>query len=76
MKATWKQAIENGQFATWLGLTVEAVGKYLPPYSLATDKGHMSRQRIGIRSTTKRTEDIFAQTRQDRKDKNSQRVAE
>ena len=35
----------------------------------------MSRQRKGIRSTTKRTEDIIAQTRQDRKDKNSQRAA-
>ena len=76
VKATWKQVIENGQFATWPGLTVEAVEKYLPPYSPATDKGHMSRQRKGIRLTTKRIEDIFTQTRQDRKNKNSQRVAE
>ena len=36
----------------------------------------MSQQRKGIRSTTKRTKCIFAQVRQERKDKNSQRAAE
>ena len=60
-----------GQFATWPGLTVEEVEKYLPCHTPATDKGHMSQQRKGVRSTTKRTEDIFAQIRQERKDKSS-----
>ena len=51
VKATWKKAIENGQFTTWPGLTPEAVEKYLPRHSPATDKGHMSRQRQGVRPT-------------------------
>ena len=69
MKATWEKAIKNEQFATWPGLTVEAVEKYLPRHAPAIDKGHMSRQRKGIRWTTKRTEDIFVQVRQEREDK-------
>ena len=44
-KATWKKAIQNGHFTTWPGLTPEAVEKYLPRHSPATDKGHMSRQK-------------------------------
>ena len=51
VKATWKKAIENGHFTTWPGLTPEAVEKYLPRHSPATDKGHMSRQKQGIRPT-------------------------
>ena len=51
VKATWKKAIENGHFTTWPGLTTEAVEKYLPRHSPATDKGHMSRQKQGIRPT-------------------------
>ena len=53
MKATWKKAIENGHFTTWPGLTPAAVEKYLPRHSPATDKGHMSRQPQGVRSTSK-----------------------
>ena len=53
VKATWKKAIENGHFTTWPGLTPEAVEKYLPRHSPATDKGHMARQKQGIRPTTK-----------------------
>ena len=49
VKATWKKAIANGHFTTWPGLTVEAVEKYLPRHSPATDKGHMSRQKQGVR---------------------------
>ena len=56
VKATWKKAIENGHFTTWPGLTVEAVEKYLPRHSPATDKGHMSRQPQGVRSTSKAKE--------------------
>merc|ERR1712177_90208 len=51
VKATWKKAIENGYFTTWPGLTPEAVEKYLPRHSPATDKGHMARQKQGIRPT-------------------------
>ena len=54
VKKTWMKAIENGQFATWPGLTKEAVQKYLAESSPATDGGHMSRQRKNIRSTKKR----------------------
>ena len=46
-------AIESRQFATWPGLTEEAVQKYLAESSPATDGGHMSRQRKNIRSTKK-----------------------
>ena len=49
VKATWKKAIENGHFTTWPGLTPEAVEKYLPRHSPATDKGHMARQKQGVR---------------------------
>ena len=51
-KATLIKAIKNNQFASWPGLTADAVKKYLPDSSLATDKGHMKRQKKGIRSTT------------------------
>ena len=51
-KATLIKAIENNQFASWPGLTADAVKKYLPDSSPATDKGHMKRQKKGIRTTT------------------------
>ena len=47
---TWIKAIDNGQFATWPGLTSKAVRKYMTP-SPATDKGHMKRMRQNVRST-------------------------
>ena len=50
-KATLLKALYNNQFATWPGLTVKAVQKYLPESSPATDKGHMKRQKQGIRIT-------------------------
>ena len=53
VKQTFLKAIKNGQFATWPGLTEEAVKKYLPESSPATDKGHMKRQQKNIRSTKK-----------------------
>jgi hypothetical protein len=37
--STWIQAIQHGNFATWPGLTADAVRKHLPK-SLATVKGH------------------------------------
>ena len=50
-KLTLLKAIRNNQLTTWPGLTTEAVEKYLPNHAPATDKGHMRRQRKGIRST-------------------------
>ena len=52
-KKTLVKAIENNQLTTWPGLSSYAVRKHLPDSSPATDKGHMKRQRKGIRSTTK-----------------------
>jgi hypothetical protein len=50
-KRTLLKAIANNQFATWPGMTAKAVQQYLPESSPATDKGHMKRQKQGIRST-------------------------
>jgi hypothetical protein len=50
-KRTLIKAINNNQFSTWPGLTANAVQRYLPDSSPATDKGHMKRQKQGIRST-------------------------
>ena len=52
-KKTLMKATGNNQFTTWTGLTEEAVRKHLPDSAPATDKGHMKRQRKGIRSTMK-----------------------
>ena len=51
-KLTLIKAINNNQFASWSGLTAAAVNKYLPDSIPATDKGHMKRQKKGIRLTT------------------------
>ena len=52
-KSTLVHAIEQNYFPTWPGFTAAAVKRYLPETSPATDKGHMRRQRKGLRSTTK-----------------------
>ena len=52
-KKTLVKAIKNNQLTTWPGLTAEAVLKHLPDSAPSTDKGHMKRQRKGIRSTMK-----------------------
>jgi hypothetical protein len=49
-KRTLVKALDNQQLPTW-PLTKEAVVKYLPDHSPATDKGSMKRQRKGLRST-------------------------
>ena len=49
-KSTWMRAIENGNYTTWPDLRAEDVRKYLPE-SIATDKGHMKRERKNLRST-------------------------
>ena len=53
IKKTLVKSIENNQFTTWTGLTSDAMRKHLPDLSPKTDKGHMKRQRKGIRVTTK-----------------------
>ena len=49
-KPTLLSAIKNSQLRSIPGLTYELISKHLPP-STATDKGHLSRIRQGIRST-------------------------
>ena len=49
-KATWLKAIKGGNYATWPGLTVEAVRKHFPE-SDETSQGHMKGVKQGIRST-------------------------
>jgi hypothetical protein len=47
---TWCKAIDNGNFATWTGLTSKLVRKHLPK-SMATAKGHLRMSRKNVRST-------------------------
>ncbi len=49
-KPTWLKAIKNKQFASWPGLTAEAVTKHFPE-SDETHKGHGRKTRSGLRST-------------------------
>jgi hypothetical protein len=48
--STWLRAIDAGYFATWPGLTVNAVKRYLPK-SAITSLGHMDQARKNSRST-------------------------
>eukprot|EP00804_Cyclotella_cryptica_P007932 CCRYP_019848-RA/>CCRYP_019848-RA protein AED:0.05 eAED:-0.05 QI:0/-1/0/1/-1/1/1/0/1335 len=48
--STWIKAINNNQFASWPGLTADAVRQYLPD-STATAKGHMKKTPAGVCST-------------------------
>ena len=50
VKETWLEAIEAGNYVTWPGLTTSAVRKHFPD-SDETQKGHMKKQRQGVRST-------------------------
>ena len=45
MKKTWLQAIKDGFFTTWLGLTYELVAKFLPETSEEIAAGHLHRRR-------------------------------
>ena len=58
-KLTLLKAIKKNQLATWPGLTIEAVQKYLPDSCPATYKGHMKRQQKGIRSTKYKIKDAL-----------------
>ena len=53
------QGNKKNQLATWLGLTAEAVQEHLPDSCPATDKGHMKRQKKGIRSTKDKIKDAL-----------------
>jgi hypothetical protein len=46
----WTQAIDNNFFASWPGLTADAVQKFLPK-SLATAKGHLNATQKNQQST-------------------------
>jgi len=50
-KRTLLKVLEINQFTMWPRLTKEAVRKYLPESSPATDEGHMKRQHQCIQST-------------------------
>jgi hypothetical protein len=49
-KSSWLKAIKNKQYASWPGLTWEAVNKNFPE-SQETLKGHGQKTRSGLRST-------------------------
>ena len=57
-KSTFLKAIKNGHFITFPGLTYELISKHLPP-STATEKGHMTRTRQGVRSTRSNRNEIL-----------------
>lgn len=50
VKETWLNAIAAGNYITWPGLTIAAVRKHCPDAD-ETQKGHMKKQRQGVRST-------------------------
>jgi hypothetical protein len=54
-KPTWIKAIKNKQFASWPGLTVQAVSKHFPE-SKETSKGHGRKIKSGLRSTKRSKE--------------------
>ena len=55
VKETWLKAIRAGNFNTWPTITPATVRRHFPE-SDETQKGHMKRQRQGVRSTKVREE--------------------
>jgi hypothetical protein len=49
-QSTWLDAIRNGQFTTWPGVTVSAVQRYFTK-SIATALGHLDQNRKNVQST-------------------------
>jgi hypothetical protein len=49
-KSTWLNAIRNGHFTTWPGITASSVNKLLPN-AIATALGHMDQKRKNYRTT-------------------------
>jgi len=62
-KLTLLKAIENNQLPTWPGLTADAVKKHLLDKAPATDKGHMKRQRKGMRTTREKLKDALEESK-------------
>ena len=50
VKDTWIQAIKNGHYISWPGVTADAVNKHFPE-SIKMQKGHLKKQRQNVRST-------------------------
>ena len=50
VKATWLEAIKEGYYSSWPGLTYSNASKYCPA-AVPTSKGHMTQTRQGVRST-------------------------
>jgi hypothetical protein len=50
VKETWTTAIQAGNYVTWPGLMATTIRKHFPD-SDETQKGHMKKQRQGVRST-------------------------
>ena len=61
VKDEWLDAIKAGNYVTWPGLTLEAVRKHCPD-SDETQKGHMKKQRQGVRSTKIKDENNIQHT--------------
>jgi len=55
MEETWIKAIKKGNYNTWPTITPTVVRRHFPE-SDETQKGHMKRQRQGVRSTRVREE--------------------
>ena len=49
-KQTWLQAIKNGNFVTWPGLSYDRASKYFPT-TIATPMGHLDQEQKNIQST-------------------------
>lgn len=49
-KDSWINAIKNGHYSTWPGITVESVNRHFPEL-VETQKGHMKKQLQTVRST-------------------------
>ena len=65
------KALDNDQLIGFPHMTSKLVRKYLPA-STATAKGHMNRQRKGIRSTSKQTDEIIEEDFQPKIDENAE----
>jgi len=55
VKDEWLKAVQAGNYVTWPGLMAAAVWKHCPD-SDETQKGHMKKQRHGVRSTRRKDE--------------------
>lgn len=49
-KSTLLQAVKNGNFVTWPGITPDSINKFYEP-TIATSKGHMNQERKYLQST-------------------------